>query len=50
MLTKQNKMAIETVAPDHTYLLSLVNKPYQLDRSTTVTNILGLISDLKKAD
>lgn len=47
-LTKNNRKAIETVNPDQVFLLSLVEKAYQLDETTTVTNLKGLIETLGK--
>lgn len=46
-LTASNKSAIKTVEPTHSYLLSLVAEPYQLDEHTTVTNTPSLIADIR---
>ena len=44
---KNNFNAIETVKPDHSFVLSLVEESYDLSEKITVTNISDLIRKLK---
>ena len=46
-LTKNNFNAIETVKPNHSFVLSLVEETYDLSEKITVTNISDLIKRLK---
>ncbi len=46
-LTKNNFNAIETVKPDHSFVLSLVEESYDLSDKLSVTNISDLIKKLK---
>lgn len=46
-LTEKNKKALETIKPDHTYILSLVDEPFELSPDFTVTNIPNLIQDIQ---
>ena len=45
-LTDKNKKALETIKPDHTFILSLVDEPYDLSPEMTVTNIPSLIQNI----
>ena len=45
-LTDKNKKALETIKPDHTFILSLVDEPYDLSSEMTVTNIQSLIQNI----
>ena len=45
-LTKNNFNAIETVKPNHSFVLSLVEETYDLSEKITVTNISDLIKRL----
>lgn len=50
LLTKENFRAIETVRPNHTFLLSLVEISYQLKETITVSNFSDLIASLHKLE
>ena len=49
-LTKQNKKALETIRPDHTYLLSLVDEPFELSPNVSVTHISSLIENIRSLE
>lgn len=45
--TANNRSAIQTIKPDYAFLLSMVDTPYELDQTTTVTNIPALINSIR---